>query len=413
MSFSLLDPDAPAVASAVFVPQLPDMAPSFAPHVLLHLRVGLLNVAYSSGTPQQHQLPSAPVHQPLALPLSLHLHPDLLTAEQRAIGSTGGVAVAEAADSLASFEPPSLVALQRAILPSILANLPDMIAQVKVKKMDTRRGNTVGLLRTKQLVFTFTFKETQPQYHMLTVSAKRVRMLDAEAKAADKARTQHGAAGYATAGLSSSAAAAPVPGASLSSSLSSFAIPSSPSAPVSLQPLSALRAPSGSSDEGFYSGGGFASFLVSKHALHVRMVPTRAARERLLAEREAEAKRRQAQQERETSFEREEARLQEEEEVASAAAAATGRAPRAGDKRKQSTSKAGRSASAAGSASSHNDSNNKRTRHPPQLNDALTTAAAAALPPALEEEDEDEYAAQQSPSALLDEVPDDWLQLDV
>jgi len=401
MSVSLLDPDAPTVASCVFVPQLPELCPSFAPHTLLHLRVGLLNVAYSSGGGGAG-LAAAPMHQPLALPLSLHLHPDLLTAEQRGEDVDS--------DSLDAFEPPSLVALQRAILPSVLGHLPAMIAAVKVKKMDTKRGNTVGLLRTKQLVFTFTFRETTPPYHVLTTSAKRVKMLDREAREREQSRrATAGTAAQASAGASAAAIVAPVPGASLSSTLSSFALPSSPTEPVSLQPLSSLRGAAGAPDEGFYSGGGFASFLVSRHALHVRMVPSRLARERMLAERETERERREEQQLRDTSFQRGEERWELQEEDAA-------ERRRVGEKRKQPAAVG--SSSAAATTASAAASKRSRGPSPSRLDDDALSAAATAVAPSAgdaaasssaelsplsEAEEEDDGA---------DEGLDDWLQLE-
>jgi hypothetical protein len=134
-----------SVPSSTFVPVLPSRVPTLGvqlgAHTLVHLQVALLNVGNQQ---QQRQGRSnlidatrlnPPLHQPLTLPLSVHLHPTLL--------------LPDAASS--SFIPPSLLVARRAILPAIVENLTEMIKQVKVKKMETLRGNRVGLIRTAQV----------------------------------------------------------------------------------------------------------------------------------------------------------------------------------------------------------------------------------------------------------------------
>jgi hypothetical protein len=76
------------IPNCIYVPQLPENLPSIAPHLFIHLKVGLLNVAYSSGNSNGGHVAgnsgmlNPPMHQPLTLPLSIHIHPDLLTREQ-------------------------------------------------------------------------------------------------------------------------------------------------------------------------------------------------------------------------------------------------------------------------------------------------------------------------------------------
>jgi hypothetical protein len=369
MQTSPLPPVAPEctapVPCAVFVPQMPEQQPCFPAHTLLHLKVGLLNVAYASAGAQRGPgagLFSPPVHQPLTLPLSLHLHPSLLTP----VKST-----AKDGSDLSDWIPPGLWLLQRSIVPTIVSHLSDMIAQVKIKKMDTLRGNRVGLIRTRQFVFTFTFRETQPAYHMLTVSAKRIRQMDKEA---DAKRAAASAEASVAAASSRAATASPPPGTSLSSELSSFSLFTDPAIPVRLSSLSQFKSSSGV-DDGFYAGRGFASYLVSRHTLHVRLIPTRAALDGLEREREEERERREREKE-------------EAEHIIGEGDPRAEKAGRAGDKRKttiaaSSTSTAAKKPRAASSAS-------------------LDAASSLVAVPA---------STDDSPLAN-DDIPDDWLNLD-
>ncbi len=422
-TINLLDDDdsssdllSPAVPNCVFVPSLPENCPSFAPHVLLHLKVGLLNVAYSSNSNNSGSSSSGgggqqsaggmwqpPMHQPLTLPLSLHLHPDLLTPSQRLGGGVGGGGVPSASPSAlsssSSFIPPSLLSLQRSILPSLLSHFPAMISSIKLKKMDTLRGNRVGLIRTKETVFAFTFRETNPSYHVLTVSAKRVRRKEKEDRAREEARRANfnSKAASSSNAAAASSSSAPLPGASLSSSLSSFPLFPSPCTPVSLSSLSSLRGASNSNtpDEGFYTGQGFASFLVSKHALHVRMIPTRKWKERMEKEREAERERRAkaAQRDRLDSV------LREEDEQLAEDEAETDARQHAGSKRKKTTAAAGSGAASAAT---------KKAR---RAEGAAALSAAVPVPPAPADDDEADSPAA---SGGADEDPyDEWLNLNI
>ena len=153
-----------------------------------------------------------------------------------------------------------------------------MIASVKVNKLNSVRGNTVGIVRTNEFVFAFTFKETQPSYHMLTVSAQRIKQLN----------QSHDS--VASSGRSRSS------NISLSTSLSTFDLFANYTTRIQLLPIT--RSDESSKDaaiegSGFYTGSGFASYLVSKHTLQVRIMPKRKYLLQIEKEREIEMKRRQ------------------------------------------------------------------------------------------------------------------------
>ena len=390
----------PSIANAVVVPQLPDHTHALTAHSLLHLKVGMLNVAYSAGGAAHSGLFTPPINQPLTLPLSLHLHPALLPAAAPSVSALAHAGADRIADDseldLSSWTPPSVWRLQSSVVPSILSHLPEMIAQIKVKKMDKLRGNRVGIRRTPNLVFTFAFKETQPAYHMLTVSARRIRQMDRDSNAKAKAKAA-GAAGAAAASAGVAAAPAALPGASLSSQLSSFSLFDDPSVRVQLQPLSECRAPEGSADEGYYAGQGFASYLVSKHTLHVRAMPTARALASLQREREQEAERRRAQLHPAATFD---ARPRSDADEAE-------RVHTAGAKRKQHSH-----TDAAASAAPHTAAGHKKARHSSStaLDDASAQVAAAASPTDL---DAEEPSTDEFPAQACSDFEDDWLNMDL
>lgn len=388
----------PSVANCVVVPRLPDHINALTAHSLLHLKVGMLNVAYSAGGASHSGLFTPPINQPLTLPLSLHLHPALLPAAATSVSAlahTGADRIDDDSElDLSSWTPPGVWRLQSSVVPSILSHLPEMIAQIKVKKMDKLRGNRVGIRRTQNLVFTFAFKETQPAYHMLTVSARRIRQMDRDSDAKAKARA--GAAGAAAASAGVAAAPAALPGASLSSQLSSFSLFDDPSVRVQLQPLSECRAPEGRADEGYYAGQGFASYLVSKHTLHVRAMPTARALASLQREREQEAERRRAQLHPAAAFD---ARPQSDADEME-------RVRTAGAKRKQ------HSHTDAAAVTSHAAAGHKKARHSSSsaLDDASAQVAAAASPTDLEAE---EPSTDELPAQACSDFEDDWLNMDL
>jgi len=284
---------------SVFVPQHPSLMTFSTPTRLCHLKVGVLNVAYTTagsdgklGATAEATL-NPPVPQPLTLPLQLHLHPTLLlpatltgTSERDPLASP-------------SFIPPTLLRLHSAVLPTILSSLPAMIAHVKVKKVETRRANRVGIMRNHMFCFTYTFKETPTPYHMLSISSKRIRQLKGEAdRDTDIEHKQ------------SSSSNVPLSSYRLSTELSTFSLFDDPSTRVELLPVrrtedgslpSELSVDGQSSehdhhDDGVYAGMGYASYLVSRHTLHVRILPRKAMVDRMESEREAEVERRRKEQ---------------------------------------------------------------------------------------------------------------------
>jgi hypothetical protein len=335
--------------------------------------------------------------------------------------------------SIDAYIPPSLLSAQRAILPSILTHLPSMISQIKLKKMDSLRGNRVGIIRTKLFVFTFTFKEIIHPYHMITVSAKRIKQIDAEAKRRRKITTVHtngsntntnsGSAIAASSSITPSTGPdpviAPIPGASLSSSLSNFPLFPSPLTPsISLTPLSSLRTHSGmnansnggstlnstSTDDGFYSGYGFASYLVSKHALHIRMIPTRYWKEKIEKEKMNEIVRRNKLERREKNFQIEEKNFTPEEENESI----SGNINQSGTKRKNSASTSSIEISTAGVAMKKFRQTDSNTIHTHVSAIHMSNPLKTHLP--MEEEQQEE---EENNAALVEDEDEQWLNMDI
>lgn len=380
--------DLMTVPNCIFVPQLPSLPPTFAAHNWLHLQVGLLNVAYGpstgAGGKQKHQHHNGftpPMHQPLTLPLSLHLHPAMLTP--KAANSAAASADSEDAALLGSWIPLSLVALHRSLLPTLLVHLPSMISQIKVKKMDKLRHNRVGIVRAPKegITFSWTFRETTPAYHVLTVSAKRIKQMDRAADAKIAARNSAAgatssdaaasAAGAVSVSSGASAASALPSTSSLSAQLSNFPLFSSPSTPITLLPVDRVGSDSTATDaagesavdEGFYAGRGYASYLVSKHTLHVRMIPTARILGVIAAERTREIERRRRLDDVARQF--------DEEDVDAAQEEAAEGDQNAGDKRKRKDTAAASAAVATV---------NKKSRAAPSAAAPSAAAPAAAAP---------------------------------
>jgi hypothetical protein len=338
----------PAVANRVFLPQLPSLHTNFQEEAtqLLHLKVGLLNVAWqSTGSGSTPQRPTAtsqpPMTQPLTLPLLLHLHPTLLAATYTRAEDSHATG-----DQLDGFVPPTLQQLHSSLLPSLLHHLPSMISSIKTKKLSTLRGNRVGLLRDARFVATFTFKETEPAYHVLTVSSKRVRQLDAQER--QREREKRLSASTSSSGKAGAASAAPPkrPGYSLSSHLTNFDLFSSPDTPIHLLPIrrstGLATSPADESEgEGFYLGEGYASYLVSKHTLHVRIMPKKKWVEQMAEECRAERKRRErlAQMERKLASGLEEEAMETEDSAAAVSDAITNKRKRPVDSSDSTRSK--------------------------------------------------------------------------
>jgi hypothetical protein len=231
----------------------------------------------------------------------LHLHPALLhSTPSTAASSVAGV------DDLTSFLPPTLHRLQSLILPTILQNLTRMLSEVKVRHLSHHRGNRVGLLRSPEFIWTFTFKETHAPYHVLTVSSKRIRQVNSRTH--DSSAAASSASASSAAASSSSSTAAPSHNYSHSSQLHEFDLFSNPQTRIELLPIDRTtqhqhdRRSSGSgsaasSDDvsegvGYYRGNCYASYLVSRHTLHVRIIPKQRWCQQIELERDQERKRR-------------------------------------------------------------------------------------------------------------------------